>query len=45
MLDVQRGRGGDQIWTMTDKGESGVKKFNILADVLCEWPLGCTQID
>ena len=31
-----RGKGGDQIWTMTDKGGGG-KKFNILPDVLCEW--------
>ena len=34
-----RGEGSDQIWTMTDKGGRGVKKFNILPDVLCEWPL------
>ena len=34
-----REEGGDQIWTMEDKGERGVKKLNILLDVLCEWPL------
>ena len=38
MLDV--GRGGNQIWTMTQGGGGeGVKKFNILLDILCEWPL------
>ena len=37
-----RGEGGDQIWTMMDKWE-GVKKLNILPDVLCEWPLRAPQ--
>ena len=36
---MSKGGGGDQIWTMTDKGGEGVKKINILPDVLCEWPL------
>ena len=33
-----RGEEGDQIWTTTNKGGRGVKKFNILLDILCEWP-------
>ena len=36
---IARGKGGHQIRTMTNKGERGVKKSNILPDVLCEWPL------
>ena len=35
-----REEGGYQVRTMTDKGEKGGKKSNILQDVLCEWPLG-----
>ena len=35
-----RGEGGDQISTI--RGE-GSKKFNILPDVLCEWPLTAYQ--
>ena len=35
---MSKGGGGDQIWTMTEKGGGG-KKFNILPDVLCEWLL------
>ena len=39
-----RGEGGDQISTITEKGGGrGVKKFNILPDVLCEWPLTAYQ--
>ena len=33
-----RGKGGHQIQTITDKGGRGVKKSNILPDILCEWP-------
>ena len=44
MLDVQGGRGGYQIQTMTDKKGRGVKKSNILPDILCECPLTLSKV-